>query len=838
MTALVRRVLAAAPSSVVVGLTGVEDADAAVRHLCEAAGVPLPPDAGVEVAHADRIVSVPDPDEEVRTVLREVLALAEGGMALERIAVFFPTPDPYARTLLEQLAAAGVPHHGPAVSRLADSVAGRTLVAALALPSLGWGRGDVVALLSGAPLHHDGRPVPSGRWDELSRDAGVVGGLADWDVRLGAHADRLGAALEEPHDLASGDRMHSDLDALAALRSFVAELAASLDGLDACTSWAARAAAARALLERLLGPEHRRRGWPDHEVEAAARVDAALARLVVLDEVEPDPTPAAFRLAVAAELEARTGRVGRFGEGVLVAPLAASIGLDLDATFVVGMVEGACPSFRRDDSLLPDDDRVLAVAGELTTRKERLGDQHRAYLAALAAAGSRRTLLLPRGDLRDRRSRLASRWLLDSASHHAGRRLFSGEVGTLAPPVLDTVASYAHGVATAPAHGTVGERDVASLLDHLAAGGEAEGHPLGAGLLRRGLACHRGREGSAFSEWDGNVAGAAVPSPATGVPMSASRLETWAACPFRYFLAHVLRLGDRDDPEEVVELSALDRGNLVHEVLEQFMGEVIGRDGGAPDPAAPWTAADRARIRAIAEEVFDRYEAAGLTGRPLLWRRTRAGVLDDLDAFLTHDDRHRAAEGARPVSVEMAFGVEGQPPLTLALDDERALEFRGRADRVDRTADGRLLVLDYKTGRGDGYTKLEDDPVRAGRTLQLGLYAEAVRARHGVADVETRYWMTSSKGGFAQRGYRWTEERRTRLLDVVGTIVDGIESGTFPAQPGAFDSFFGTHENCGFCEFDRVCPRNRDDHQAAKAGAPELSLLALLQPADPEDDPR
>ncbi len=68
--------------------------------------------------------------------------------------------------------------------------------------------------------------------------------------------------------------------------------------------------------------------------------------------------------------------------------------------------------------------------------------------------------------------------------------------------------------------------------------------------------------------------------------------------------------------------------------------------------------------------------------------------------------------------------------------------------------------------------------------------------------------------------------------------MDGIESGAFPAQPGAYQAFFACHQNCGFCEFDRVCPRDRDDHQRAKADAPELSLLARLRLPESDEEVR
>ncbi len=823
--------------AVIVGLTGADDADAAVRDTCANAGVLLPDAPPPPEARAERLISTSDPDEEVRAVIREIVSAARSGTPLDRIGVFFPLPEPYARTLHEQLAAAGIPHNGPPTTRLADSVAGRTLLGALTLPGRGWRRADVVALLAGAPLRHEGRHAPTGRWDSLSRDAGVVGGLTDWRSKLAAHAaslhaerDRLAADGSAPE--ARLHRLADGASTTLVLARFLDGLATHLDGLEVATSWADRSDAARALLADLLGPEHDRQGWPDHEVDAAVRVDAALARLVVLDEIEPEPSLGTFEQAVLAELDVKSGRIGRFGDGVLVAPLAAALGLDLDVVIVVGMVEGTCPSFRRDDALLPDADRSLAPRSGLLTRQQRLGDQHRAFLAALAAGGGQRTLVLPRGDLRDRRSRLASRWLLDSLGHRLGRRVFSSEVADLGPDELHVVASYADGVERASDHASVVDRDVAALLRHTGAPGD---HPLATGDLGRGYTCQAARSSAAFTEWDGNLGGQTLPSPAAGTPASPSRLETWAACPFRYFLAHVLRLDERDDPEEIVAIGSLDLGRLIHTVLERFLGEVLQREAGPPAPAEPWTNADRARIAAIAGEVFTAYEDAGLTGRPLLWRRTQAQVLDDLDAFLTADDAHRASGGLTPVQVEMPFGLRGEAPLTLQLADGRELTFRGYADRVDEGADGRLVVLDYKTGKDRYEKKLDADPVQEGRTLQLGVYAEAASARLGGTGVDARYWLASADGRFAQRGYPWDDGRRTRFLDVVGTIVDGIESGTFPGRPGAFDTFFGSHENCGFCPFDRVCPRDRDDHEQTKRDAPELSLLdrlALVEPAD------
>ena len=57
---------------------------------------------------ASAIVSVSDPDEEVRTAVRQVTDWMRDGVRLGRMALLYGTPDPYARLLHEQLDAAGI----------------------------------------------------------------------------------------------------------------------------------------------------------------------------------------------------------------------------------------------------------------------------------------------------------------------------------------------------------------------------------------------------------------------------------------------------------------------------------------------------------------------------------------------------------------------------------------------------------------------------------------------------------------------------------------------------------------------------------------------------------
>lgn len=835
VAAFLRRLFSAVASTAVVGTTGDAAADVAVRRTCERVGVAVPgPVTVTETPTATRIVSVTDADEEVRAVVREIVTLAEAGIRLDRIGVFHPTSNPYAGILRQQFDAAGIPANGPSTRRLRDTAAGRTVLEALALPANRWRRDRVMALVSGAPVRHAGELARPAAWETISREAGVVHDLHDWHRRLEVHAGSLQRRLERP-DFGSSiptDHTLAAIDETRALHEFVTALAGAIAAVERAEGWAAKAEAGLTLLSQLLGDDRQHGSWPEAERAAFERVQDALSRLGALDHLEPRPSVAVFSRALTAELDVAQGRAGRFGEGVLYGPLASAAGLDLDAVFLVGCTEGLCPAARRDDALLPDSARAL-TDGELELRSTRIDDQHRQFLIALAAAPpAGRVLTLPRGDLRGSRRSLPSRWLLDTAGALAGEVVHSTEFDHQGPHVVTVVPSHATGIVAARVHGTAAERDLAAVADVVARGIDPIGEPTLAGV-QRGLWAQRLRRSDRFTEWDGNLAHQPI-RPPDADPLSPTRLQTWAQCGYRYFLGYVLGLSERDEPERVLDLGPLDRGSGVHTVLERFYLEVI--EQGAPAPTEPWSAEHRTRLREIATEVFDEYERRGRTGRPVHWSLTRADLLETLDTFLTYDDAHRAATGSRPDRVEFPFGLQDAEPATIELTDGRTLSFRGMADRIDRAADGRLLVTDYKTGKGAAYKGLGsegDDPVRAGQLLQLGIYAEAALQQLGAAQADAHYWMINGDAAFQRFGYRWTPERRERLVEVVTTIADGIEHGVFVAVPGEWNNFRNTHENCVYCEFDRVCSRDRGEHAEAKVAAPELRIRERLLPEEP-----
>ena len=733
-----------------------------------------------------------DADEEARAAVRTVLDGTSNGVALWRQAMFHPPGAGYSRLLHQHLSAAGIAANGPGLRRLDRSASARALLGLLEIAGGDWDRAQVTAWFASAPVAAGvrRRGVPASRWDALSAAAGVIRGAEQWRERLSHHA------------------AHHEADAAEAeaLSDFVSGLVSRTAA--PARSWAERARWAAGLLDQYVEPGASEDPWPDEEVAASAQVHGVVESLGDLDKVSPGTDLASFRSALQSllaqtELKATEPGCGGFGDGVFVAPFAISRGLRFEQVIACGLADPIVPGSGGIDPLLDEDTRLSDASGTLRSRVTRQRELHDDLVCAVRTGTGHRVGLLPRCDPRTGRSLFASRWL-----------------GELAPSgtSLRPVDSFAAGIAgEGPA---LSDQDFAvRTLDRwVSCGGEVSKSPLARADRRfaAGVEAITARAGRSFTRFDGAVGVGMVSPFDPDSPVSATRFETYAHCPRRYMLERALRVSKRVLPEELWRIEPIERGSLLHAILESYVAE---RLAGAPRSIE--------RLLAIAEERLDQAEAGGLVGKRLLWRMDRANICRDLRRF--HDE-----EGdLRPLSVELAFGGEdadASPPVTITLDDGREIGFRGSVDRVDVTPSGRLVVSDYKTGKQAGLGALLRDPVASGTRLQLPLYALAARARFGTADagpVHARYWLVSSERSAPCYHLVVTEDVEDRFRHVIGLIAKGVEAGAFPGVPGPA-IYDGRFENCRTCDFDKLCPAARERQWNRKLEDPSLRAVTGL----------
>ena len=277
----------------------------------------------------------------------------------------------------------------------------------------------------------------------------------------------------------------------------------------------------------------------------------------------------ALRDVLELELAGSLPRVGRFGEGVLVAPLSAAIGLDADVVYVVGLSEDLYPGRLRPDALLPE--RVRQVSGdELPASRDRLNAKHRHLLAAFAAARVESIASFPRGDLRRSTLRLPSRWLLPSLRELSGDK-------DLAATAWQRPLTYDGRLAIAGSF--AGELLRTSRLAteqewrtrQAAASGRLDDD-----VVIAAVQMIRARLADDFTRYDGNLTGV------TGLPdyliersrRFADRLESYASLPARVLHAASCSACIRSkQPEDIVVISPMEIGNLIHQSVEALVVE-------------------------------------------------------------------------------------------------------------------------------------------------------------------------------------------------------------------------------------------------------------------------
>ena len=841
--------------AVLLGTTGDAEADAPAQDLAATLqsllgeprkasgdGPELP-----KLPGAARLHIAPNAHEELRWVIRRIAQEAgEQGTPFHRMAVLYRMDTPYASLIRDELQLANIPMAGPGRESLADTAVGRTLSGLLNLPGSELRRADVMAWLTGCPVRpRDGRTPgfnPT-RWDSLSRKAGIVHGLEQWRSRLDAYARRLGDEADrrektEEITEARARGMRTEAAAARNALTFVERLAEDVQPPPNGSAWGAFCDWADQLLDDYL--DH---GIPDAENIAQERIRRMLDELRAADSINPETTLDVFRQTIEDSLRAPMGHLGVTGQGVFVSTFAAAAGMTFDTVWLVGMIEGGTPPAARPDPLLPEPD--WRAAGGQPRLGRCIAAERYDYLSAVAAS-PRRALSYPVADAASQREAYPSRWFLEQATELEGQQVHTNGLPKLrGRPWLTVNDSGEHALADVADAALADSHDynLRRLLQWKGEGQQLRRHPLAQqGTLANASRLGQQRGLHRLTEFDGNLSTTSEEARfgrnLERSPVSATSLESWAVCPFRYFLGNVLRLSALETPEETTTISALDRGSLVHEILERFIKEASA-DGELPKPGEEWSASSREGLMQIAGAEFRAAEQRGVTGKRLLWELEKQDILSDLDTFLEEDAKLRAEHGSERILVEARFGYGGDSPD--AVDAETQIRFRGSIDRIDVSADGTsALVIDYKTGSANPYRGLEQDAIDHGKRLQLGIYSLAAQQLVPEATgIKAAYWFATTRGGFRFAPPEHFDikdgEVRERFREGVSSIVAGIRGGVFPANPGPPGR--GGPSNCAYCDFDSLCPSRRAELWERKKADPLLSGYLALSGED-EGEPQ
>lgn len=259
-------------------------------------------------------------------------------------------------------------------------------------------------------------------------------------------------------------------------------------------------------------------------------------------------------------------------------------------------------------------------------------------------------------------------------------------------------------------------------------------------------------------------------------PLSHSSITLYNECPQKYKFKYVDKI-----PEKPKHFFSF--GQSVHLALEYFYG--------VKEPKAP-----------SLEDLLKHYRE--------IWvkpgyrdENQEAEYFEEGRQILTRFHDKHAKSFHVPFSVEYNFNFEYEGvPLT------------GKVDRIDKLPDGRLSILDYKTGKKLAAGRLDLD-------AQLTMYQFACESQLGeeVGELIFYHLPTLKEHRTIRRDKPLVKELTTRIVETA----EGITKDRFDPKP--------TENACRWCDYKPICPIYKDQYAgmpapvAKPAGEPELAAL-------------
>jgi ATP-dependent helicase/DNAse subunit B len=796
---------------------GAEPMQRLASALFGAASAPVS-DAAVE------FTSVPNQAVEVEHCARRILQLLESGVSTDDIAVVYRGED-YPNLLTHTFSRAGLRAFLVGGNPLAETRYGKSLLLMLRMVGSELRRSDVIEFATFCPIRTEVlSPGESANWERITRKAAIVRGPEQWDRRLQAYADELRDRLRrvEVGDDDSRDRLELAVERVQRLREFVLRLSEHLRSLDKVASWSGHSADLLEAAARYLQP-----------VDGSDGCTEAIRQLGRLDILGgSQPSFASFCEAVSLLLESARVQNGRIGRGHIFVGRPRDLrGLRFAHVLVVGLAERSFPAPSRVDSILLESERrSLAASGLPVPQAAQRLDEERLLFSSLVAASGRVYASFPRFDENKPRPRYPSafflglaeamhgrsfNWKLDHLEHHS----VSEEQPDrgLDPAGAMSVVDYDRAILTAVDKPTLREVDyLDSTSPHFRA-------------MRTAYLQRNSRRLTNYDGWLSDSENLRlVAARLTDTLLSPTSLEQYATCPQRYFLRYLLGLEEVEDPGAVTELSPLERGTIVHQVLERFYIQL--RDSGGL-PLNRERRFDYHRILdSVADQEIERAESRGVTGAVVSWRSNQRLIKEELARFLDSELQEATLEIV-PHQFEVPFGESHESALHVRLAEGIELRFRGQIDRIDR-ADNYARVIDYKTGKSKARTAGDEVSFYGGRQLQLPIYLLAAARELGLAEdaVDAHYVHINREAGFGRRSLTGASfvVRRPSFERILRLINEGMTNGVFVARTRVGPKT-ARGENCRFCDFRTVCSPRVGWQEDNKAGAPVLKTLNDLR---------
>ena len=279
------------------------------------------------------------------------------------------------------------------------------------------------------------------------------------------------------------------------------------------------------------------------------------------------------------------------------------------------------------------------------------------------------------------------------------------------------------------------------------------------------------------------------------VVLSASMLQTYLECEYRYFLKYILKLKEISSTEldKLGWISPLEIGKLYHSIFEIFMKQTLSDQGILYSQEKSVET-----IEKIANDIIEIYEKRLPVASEYHTNKEKKEILKNSRIFAINEVNQR--NYSIPLDFEFEFGKLEH--MKIDLPDASSIAITGIIDRMDKMVeDNSIRIIDYKTGSTFGYDVLKNSESNLinSKSIQPLLYFLALDSL-GVKPVKSAlYVFVTSKGGYEtfeiSFEYLKPEEIKYELIK----LLDKMSTGVFNVVEDDF--------KCRYCSYSEVCKR-------------------------------
>lgn len=232
--------------------------------------------------------------------------------------------------------------------------------------------------------------------------------------------------------------------------------------------------------------------------------------------------------------------------------------------------------------------------------------------------------------------------------------------------------------------------------------------------------------------------------------ISYSQIDNYLICPLRYKYSYTLRVPTPPN-------HSLSFGNTIHETLKEFHTQkMFGK---------------RPTLEELLSIYEKRWDPLGYVDEKHRKQRFESGK----DLLKKYYEKNIDLD-VKHVGLEKSFVL-----------DIDGIKLKGKIDRIDKLPDGKVEIIDYKTGTTKTQKEVDDD-------VQMTIYTmaatEALKIR---PDMLSLYYLESGDKLSTNRTAKQVEAQK----EIIKGVVEGIKEGNFEPKPGY---------DCKWCDYKEICP--------------------------------